>query len=161
MIKKTIILLNCFIFFYRFTSLVCGEKNILANLTRSRIRLGKKSGAGAAWKKVRSRSRLKKSQEPEPLGEKIRSQSRSRSRKKICRLPSPDLNKIEKLSVLYLLSRIDSFDGKPIKLWVIGRISQTTSELRIVYFELFCTVPSDWSYWRASGSYDVVAPRWK
>ena len=74
---------TCFIFFCRFTLLVCGEKNILANLTnsqepepvvfgslepdpeplekktRSRSRLGKKSGAGAgaAWKK---------SQEPEP-----------------------------------------------------------------------------------------------
>ena len=29
--------------------------------------LEKKTGAGAAWEKIRSRSRLKKSQEPEPL----------------------------------------------------------------------------------------------
>ena len=65
--------------FCSFTLLVCGKKNILPNLTnsqepepgvfgslsqsrsrlkkyRSRSRLGKKSGAGAAWKKVRSRS---------------------------------------------------------------------------------------------------------
>ena len=72
---------TCFIFFWRFTLLVCGEKNILVNLTnsqepepgvfgslepeplekknRSRSRLGKKlqAGAGAAWKK---------SLEPEP-----------------------------------------------------------------------------------------------
>ena len=85
---------TCFIFFYSFTSLVCGEKNILPrsgagrsrvflapwsrsrskkntrSQSRSRSRLGKKSGAGAGWKKVSSRSW-------------------SRSRKKICRLPSP------------------------------------------------------------------------
>ena len=61
-----------------FTLLVCGEKNILPNLTnsqepepvfgplepeplekktRNRSRLGKKWGAGAAWKKVRSQVR--------------------------------------------------------------------------------------------------------
>ena len=78
MIKKTIILPVLY-FFFRFTLLVCGEKDILGNLTnsqepepgvfgsldrsrlkkktRSRSRLGKKSGAGAAFKKVRSRSR--------------------------------------------------------------------------------------------------------
>ena len=88
MIKKTIILLVLY-FFCRFTLLVCGEKNILANLTNSqepepvgagcfwsRSRLKKKPGAGAAWEK---------NQEPEPLEKKVR----SRSRKKICRLPSP------------------------------------------------------------------------
>ena len=69
-----------YIFFFSFTLRVCGEKNILPNLTnsqepepffwplgagavkkitrsQSQSRLGKKSGAGAAWK----------SQEPEPL----------------------------------------------------------------------------------------------
>ena len=68
-----------FIFFCRFTLLVCpqtskttGEKNILANLTNSQEPgvfgslepepLEKKAGAGAraAWEKIRSRSRLKK-----------------------------------------------------------------------------------------------------
>ena len=72
----------CFTFFCSFTLLVCGEKNILPRSrsrsepgvfgllelepeplekntnSRSRSHLGKKSGAGAAWKK---------SQEPEPL----------------------------------------------------------------------------------------------
>ena len=71
---------TCFIFFCRFTLLVCGEKNILANLTNSQEPVDAGCfwllGAGATWKKNRSRSRFLK---------KIR----SRSRKKICRLPSP------------------------------------------------------------------------
>ena len=68
MIKKTLILLD--LYFLQFTLLVCEEKNIFPNLTnsqepepgvfdclepeplekktRSRSRLGKKSGAGAA-----------------------------------------------------------------------------------------------------------------
>ena len=78
MIKKTIILL-VFIIFCHFTLLVCGEKNILANLTNSqepepvRARcfwlLG--AGARAAWKKNQEPEL-----EPEPLGKKIRSRSR-------------------------------------------------------------------------------------
>ena len=90
MIKKTIILLDLY-FFCRFTLLVCGEKNILANLTnsqeqgagrsrvflapwsRSRSRLKKKpgAGAGAAWEKNQE-------PEPEPFEKKVRSRSRSR-----------------------------------------------------------------------------------
>ena len=55
MIKKTIILLV--IFFCRFTILVCGEKNILANITNSQepepvgARCFWLLGAGAAWGK--------------------------------------------------------------------------------------------------------------
>ena len=64
-----------------FTLLVCGEKNILPNLTNSQepepVRAGclwlHGAGARAAWKK---------NQEPEPLGKKIRNQSRSQSRLK-------------------------------------------------------------------------------
>ena len=80
MIKKTIILLVLY-FFCRFTLLVCGEKNILANLTNSQEPepgvfgslepepepLEKKPGAVAAWEK---------NQEPEPLGKKVRRRSR-------------------------------------------------------------------------------------
>ena len=81
MIKKTIILLVLY-FFCRFTSLVCGEKNILANLTNSQepVGAGRSRVFLAPWS--RSRSRLKKNQEPEPLGKKIRSRSRSRLKKK-------------------------------------------------------------------------------
>ena len=83
-LKKTIILLF-FIFFCRFTLLVCGEKNILANLTNSQepepVGVGcfwllgagaawkKKTGAGAAWGKNQEpelEPLEKKSQEPEP-----------------------------------------------------------------------------------------------
>ena len=56
------------------------------------------AGAGCIWL-LRAGAAWKKNQEPEPLGKNIRSRSRlkkkigSRSRKKICRLPSPDLKK--------------------------------------------------------------------
>ena len=78
MIKKKQLFYSFYIFICRFTLLVCGEKNILANLTNSQ----------------EPEPLEKKNQEPEPLGKKIRSRSslkkvRSRSRKKICRLPSP------------------------------------------------------------------------
>ena len=53
-----------FYIFCSFALLVCGEENILPNLTNSRVFL-------APW----SWSRLKKKQEPGPLGEKIRSRS--------------------------------------------------------------------------------------
>ena len=85
MIKKNNYL-TCFVFLCRFTLLVCGEKNILANLTNSQepepVGAGCfwLLGAGAAWEKNQE-------PEPEPLEKKVR--SRSRSRKKICRLPSP------------------------------------------------------------------------
>ena len=46
MIKKTIILLVIY-FFCRFTLLVCGEKNILANLTNSQE--PEPVGAGCFW----------------------------------------------------------------------------------------------------------------
>ena len=46
MIKKTIILLVLY-FFCRFTLLVCGEKNILANLTNSQEPEPGVFGAGA------------------------------------------------------------------------------------------------------------------
>ena len=64
MIKKTIILLV--IFFCRFTFIVCGEKNILANLTNS----PEPVGAGAAWKKNEAGAAWEKNQEPEPLEKK-------------------------------------------------------------------------------------------
>ena len=86
---------TCFIFFCRFTLLVCGEKNILANLTNSQELepVGAGSfwllGAGAAWQKktgAGAGAAWEKNQEPEPLEKKLG----SRSQKKICRLPSPD-----------------------------------------------------------------------
>ena len=77
-----------FIFFCSFTLLVCGEKNILPNLTnkepepvflapwsrsrcRSRSKKNTKSRSRSCLgKKIRSRSRLKKSQNPKPLEKK-------------------------------------------------------------------------------------------
>ena len=83
MIKKTIILLVLYFFAVLPYYVVCGEKNILANLTNSQEPepvgagcfwlLG--AGAGAAWKKNQE-------PEPEPVGKKIRSRSRSRLKKK-------------------------------------------------------------------------------
>ena len=78
-LKKNILLV---LYFLHFTLLVCGEKNILPNLTNSQepepVAFGsfepepleKKpgAGAGAAWEKIRSRSSLKK----------VRSRSQSR-----------------------------------------------------------------------------------
>jgi len=61
MIKKTIILLVLY-FFCRFTLLVCGEKNILANLNNSQ--------------EPEPEPLEKKTQEPEPLEKKNRSRSR-------------------------------------------------------------------------------------
>ena len=73
---------TCFIFFCRFTLLVCGEKNILSNLTNSQE---PEPGVFSSFepepleKKTRSRSqsrsRLGKNQEPEPLEKKVRSRS--------------------------------------------------------------------------------------
>ena len=91
---KKIKIFYLFYIFLPFYLLVCGEKNILANLTNSQEPepgvfgflepepLEKKPGAGAAWEKNQE-------PEPEPLEKKVR--SRSRSRKKIGRLPSPEL----------------------------------------------------------------------
>ena len=64
---------SCFIFFCSFTLLVCGEKNILPNLTNI--------------------------QEPEPLGKKIRSQSRSRLKKyqepeTLKNFPQPEISRV-------------------------------------------------------------------
>ena len=84
MVKKYLFCFRSFYISFNFTLVVCGGGNILPNLTnsqesepephvfgplepqpeplkkntRSRSRLGKKSGPGAAWKK--------KTQEPEP-----------------------------------------------------------------------------------------------
>ena len=69
MVKKNYYFTS-FIFFCSLTLLVCGEKNILPNLTNSQEPKPVfiwPLGAGAPRKKTRSRSRLKKSQEPEPL----------------------------------------------------------------------------------------------
>ena len=86
-----------FYIFCSFTLLVCGEKNILPNLTNCQEQdlvfwpLGagaarkKMSGAGAAWEK---------NQEPEPLEKKVR----SRSRFKISRFPNPEINKLIKVN---------------------------------------------------------------
>ena len=71
---------TCFIFFCRFPLLVCGEKNILANLTNSQEPEPVGAGAGrsrvflAPWS--RSRSSLKKNRSRSRLGKKIRSRSR-------------------------------------------------------------------------------------
>ena len=76
-----------FYIFCRFTLLVCGEKNILANLTNSQEPepvgagcfwlLGAGAGAGAAWKKKSGAGAAwEKNQEPEPLEKKVRSRSR-------------------------------------------------------------------------------------
>ena len=59
MVKKTIILLV--LYFLHFTLLVCGEKNILPNLTNSPESVFWPLGAGAARKKYK---------EPEPLEKK-------------------------------------------------------------------------------------------
>ena len=81
MIKKQLFYLF-YNFFCRFTLLVCGEKNILANLTNSQEPepepvgagcfwlLG--AGAGAAWKKIGAGAGAawEKNQEPEPLEKK-------------------------------------------------------------------------------------------
>ena len=82
MVKKTIILLV--LYFCSITLLVCGEKNILPNLTKSQepepVRAGcfwplgagagaarkKIARAGAAWEKNQEPEPLEKSQEPEP-----------------------------------------------------------------------------------------------
>ena len=66
MIKKTINLLVLY-FFCRFTLLVCGEKNILANLTNSQEPEPEPVGAGFFGSLE---------QEPEPLEKKVRSRSR-------------------------------------------------------------------------------------
>ena len=68
---------TCFIFFCSFTLLVCGEKNILPNLTNSQ----EPGDLGSLEPEL-----LEIKQEPEPLGKKIR----SRSRLKMCRLSSPE-----------------------------------------------------------------------
>ena len=99
MIKKTIILLVLY-FFCRFTLLVCGEKNILANLTNSQEQEPVGAGcfwllgagaraeavAGAAWEKIRSRSRLKK---------------KVRSRKKFAGSPALDKGIFNSLVLLF------------------------------------------------------------
>ena len=80
MVKKQLFYL--FYTFCSFTLLVCGEKNILQNLTNSPEPepdffwpLGsepfekKIAGAGAAWEKNQEPQALEKSQEPEPVPE--------------------------------------------------------------------------------------------
>ena len=78
MVKKTIILL--ILCFCSFTLLVCGEKNILPNLTNRKepepVFLAPWSRSRSK-KNIRSQSRFGKNQEPEPDEKKVRSRSRS------------------------------------------------------------------------------------
>ena len=77
---------TCFIFFCRFTLLVCGEKNILANLTNSQepepgvfgslepepLEKNTGAGAGAAWEKNQEpHVYVLLESEPKPLGKKV------------------------------------------------------------------------------------------